>query len=255
MSFQDHIIRGDINKFLADLKQGPHPRLFEGLIQCVVTSPPYLGQRVYGDNTHEMGLEPTAAEYVLNLAGTFESLKWLMVPGGSLWINMGDKYNGSGGAGGDWDGAGGPRKFMDPAYPVRSLLSIPGLFAKEMTRRGFIFRSDVIWDKGRDKPESLSHVKRPRVAHEHIMLFEVPGAPPKFFPDALKETGSVWHFPPGGNGPKGHLAPFPDELVERCILASTTPNDVVFDPFAGSGTVIRVALNWRRQAFGMELYD
>ena len=76
---------------------------------------------------------------------------------------------------------------------------------------------------------------------------------PKWYPSALTETGSVWHFPPGGSGDP-HLAPFPDELARRCILPTTLPGDVVFDPFAGSGTVPRVAHQLGRRGIGLELY-
>jgi hypothetical protein len=76
---------------------------------------------------------------------------------------------------------------------------------------------------------------------------------PRFFPSGLEETGSVWHFRPGGNG-DSHLAPFPDELARRCILPTTLPGDVVLDPFSGSGTVPRVAAELGRRGIGIELY-
>jgi hypothetical protein len=76
---------------------------------------------------------------------------------------------------------------------------------------------------------------------------------PRFYPTALTETGSVWHFKPGGSGP-AHLAPFPDELARRCILPSTLPGDIVLDPFHGSGTTARVAEAHGRRGIGVDLY-
>jgi DNA modification methylase len=53
--------------------------------------------------------------------------------------------------------------------------------------------------------------------------------------------------------PEAHFATFPEELVARCILASTKPGDIVFDPFMGSGTVGKVALDLGRQYLGIDL--
>lgn len=67
------------------------------------------------------------------------------------------------------------------------------------------------------------------------------------------ELTSVWHFPHGGDGDP-HLAPFPDELARRCILPTTLPGDVVFDPFGGSGTVPRVAAKLGRHGIATDIY-
>ncbi|HRE00419.1 MAG TPA: site-specific DNA-methyltransferase, partial [Ilumatobacteraceae bacterium] len=57
----------------------------------------------------------------------------------------------------------------------------------------------------------------------------------------------------GGDGDP-HLAPFPDELARRCILPTTLPGDVVFDPFSGSGTIVRVAESLGRIGIGTDIY-
>lgn len=118
----------------------------------------------------------------------------------------------------------------------------------------------IIWDKGREAPESLQYVRRPRWAHEMIYLLSpwertrrAGEVRPKFFPSQLAETGSVWHFPPGSSGP-AHLAPFPDEMARRCILPTSYPGDVIFDPFGGSGTVPRVAHDLGRHGIGTDIY-
>jgi DNA modification methylase len=53
--------------------------------------------------------------------------------------------------------------------------------------------------------------------------------------------------------PEAHFATFPEELVARCILASTKPGDIVLDPFAGSGTTCKVAIDLGRQYLGIDL--
>lgn len=245
------------------------PTLDAGSVDVVVTSPPYLKQRAYGqDDDHEIGREETVAEYVTTIADVFDELRRVLKPQGWVWLNIGDKANNSGGAGGDWSSAavryanesGGPGRFRDPAYPEASYVDVPGAVVAELLRRRWRLRLPIVWDKGREAPESLHHVRRPRWAHEMIFLLcpaERPrraDAPkPKFYPSGLVETGSVWHFPPGGNGDP-HLAPFPDELARRCILPTTLPGDVVLDPFSGSGTVPRVAGELGRRGVGIELY-
>lgn len=237
-------------------------------VDVVVTSPPYLKQRRYGaDHAREIGRDETLAAYVADLAAVFDEVRRVVKPQGWVWLNLGDKANNSGGAGGDWTkaaklaaGGQGPGRFRDPAYAESSYIDVPGAVLRELLHRGWRLRLPIVWDKGREAPESLAHVRRPRWAHEMIYLlspYERPRtsrAPrPKFFPSMLAETGSVWHFPPGGNGDP-HLAPFPDELARRCILPTTLPGDVVFDPFAGSGTVPRVARQLGRQGIGTDIY-
>jgi site-specific DNA-methyltransferase (cytosine-N4-specific) len=67
-----------------------------------------------------------------------------------------------------------------------------------------------------------------------------------------RNVRTVWSFPTERQ-PEAHFATFPTELVERCVLASTRPGDVVLDPFMGSGTTARVALSLSRQFIGCEL--
>ncbi len=251
----------------ADARRIPLP---SASVDVVVTSPPYLKQRVYGtEAAHELGREETVAEYVTMIADVFDELRRVMKPDRShAWLNLGDKANNSGGAGGDWAKAnreaalagGGPGRFRDGAFPEASYLDVPGHVLHELMRRGWRLRLPIVWDKGRESPESLRHVRRPRWSHEMIYLLtpwersrKATDSRPKWYPSGLVETGSVWHFPPGGDGDP-HLAPFPDELARRCILPTTLPGDVVFDPFGGSGTVPRVAAELGRHGIATDIY-
>jgi site-specific DNA-methyltransferase (cytosine-N4-specific) len=58
---------------------------------------------------------------------------------------------------------------------------------------------------------------------------------------------NVWTFPTQSYR-EAHFATFPEELPRRCIRAATRPGDVVLDPFAGSGTVGKVAIELNRKA-------
>jgi len=61
----------------------------------------------------------------------------------------------------------------------------------------------------------------------------------------------VWAIPPAKNN--AHPAPFPEQLVENCILLTTLPGNQVFDPFVGSGTTLAVAQRLGRTASGCEI--
>jgi site-specific DNA-methyltransferase (adenine-specific) len=63
---------------------------------------------------------------------------------------------------------------------------------------------------------------------------------------------TVWHVTPATRTSGGHPAPFPVELARRCIRLSTWPAEVVFDPFAGSGTTLVAARELGRRAIGVE---
>ncbi len=61
----------------------------------------------------------------------------------------------------------------------------------------------------------------------------------------------MWNINPAVDS--GHPAVMPCELVRRCLVCSSTPGDTVLDPFAGSGTVGRVAQRWGRRFVGVEV--
>lgn len=65
---------------------------------------------------------------------------------------------------------------------------------------------------------------------------------------------TVWAIPTYSYS-DAHFAVMPEALVEPCILAGSRPGDTVLDPFAGSGTTLRVAEKHRRNGIGMELNE
>ncbi len=67
----------------------------EKSVDCCVTSPPYYGLRDYGIDG-QVGLEETPTEYVYKLVEVFREVRRVLKDNGTLWLNMGDSYAGSG---------------------------------------------------------------------------------------------------------------------------------------------------------------
>jgi DNA modification methylase len=161
-----------------------------GIVQTCVTSPPYYGLRDYG-HEGQIGLEETPDAYVAKLVEVFREVKRLLRDDGTLWLNLGDSYNGSGGAGGDY-GVGGLKEGQ-PKYPGRNiaalkpkdLIGIPWSVAFALRADGWYLRSDIIWHKPNPMPESVTD--RPTKAHEYIFLLSK--AREYFYDaDAIKEN-------------------------------------------------------------------
>ena len=93
------LIRGDARDVLKTLP--------ERSTHCVVTSPPYWGQRAYKTGSdREIGSEQTPELWVQNLVEVFREVRRVLRDDGTLWLDVGDKYAGSGGAGGDYNEGG-----------------------------------------------------------------------------------------------------------------------------------------------------
>lgn len=265
-----------------------HPLpLEDGSVQCVITSPPYWGLRRYGASDDELGIEDLL-RYVRRLTLGFRNVRRSLADDGVMWVNIGDTSAGSGGAGGDHSNGskqqiakyrqgrplslfpyheanlltGGEAKWtVGPGELVNGQLClVPSLLAWHLQGDGWIVRKWIVWDKGREKPENLNHVRRPRSSHE-VILMVTKSMRYKFHVEHLTETGDVWHFAPGATrkAVKDRVAstlpaPFPNELVMRCMMPSTDHGDTVLDPFAGSGVVPTVAQMNGRVGIGFDLY-
>ena len=74
----------------------------------------------------------------------------------------------------------------------------------------------------------------------------------------MKNPSDVWRIPMvSGNYQErtDHPAQYPEKLIERIILAATNPQDVVLDPFLGSGTTAVVANKLERKYIGFEIEE
>ena len=170
----------------ADARQIP---LADGSVNCIVTSPPYYGLRNYQVD-EQIGLEQTPAEYVDDIVQVFREVWRVLRDDGTVWLNLGDSYNGSGGAGGDYTEGG--LKEGQPKYPGRhinnlkpkDLIGIPWMVAFALRDDGWYLRQDIIWHKPNPMPESVKD--RCTKAHEYVFLLS---KSPRYYYDyeAVKE--------------------------------------------------------------------
>lgn len=254
------VFNGDVSKVLQLLAN-------QGLqVDCIVTSPPFYGQRDYGVDG-QIGLEPHPREFVESLVEVFELCRPVLKDTGSLWVNLGDTY---------WSGKGAHKsheaKQTARRFGVRpqdapgdgkwskpkQLLLIPHRFAIGMQDEGWLVRNDNVWIKPNPIPDQVRD--RCSISHEYVFHFTKerwyyfdqtdvgrPGRNGGTLPPL-----DTWVVPPS-RGAKKHKASFSEELVRIPVLASTPPNGIVLDPFGGSGTTLRFARSNGFRSIGIDL--
>jgi len=241
-------------------------------IQSVITSPPYWGLRDYG-NDAQIGLEKTPDEYINNMSEVFNEVFRVLKKDGTVWLNVGDSYS----------------SIRDTKIGLKNkdLVGIPWMLAFALRMNGWYLRQDIIWAKPNPMPESV----RDRCTKSHEYIFMLTKSEKYYYDhNAIREprtsSGSNHQF--GGkkyNDPDNpiygsiqsiyesdgkrnkrdvwnittqpfkdaHFAVMPEALVEPCILAGSKVDDLILDPFAGSGTVGVVAKKHNRKFIGIEL--
>jgi DNA modification methylase len=244
--------RGDVRKVLATLQ--------EERFHCVITSPPYFWQRDYNVEG-QIGKESSIEEYVRSIADAMESMKRVLRHDGLLFLNLGDTYYSAKGEPKGVDRKNGARRFGLRAVDTRGLkvprktaIGIPWRVALEMIERGWTLRSPIVWQREGSQPEPTAK-DRPWRTYEMIFMFSQ--SPRYYFlRDALGGEEDIWKISSRPKNTKGvHSAAFPEELVEKCLRIGCPQDGEVLDPFAGSGTVLRVALRSGRPAVGIDLSE
>ncbi len=205
-------------------------------IHLMVTSPPYNAQKEYDQ---DLSLE----EYLSLLDRVWRETERVLVPGGRACINV----------------ANLGRK---PYIPLHSFI------IEQMLSIGFLMRGEIIWDKAASASPSTAwgswlSASNPvlRDVHEYILVFSKEGfrRPKEDREDTIQKedflswTKSVWQMQAVRAKHIGHPAPFPVELPHRCIQLYTYKNDVILDPFAGSGTTCLAARQDDRHFVGYEV--
>jgi DNA modification methylase len=258
------VLVGDVRTRLGELP--------DGSVQTCVTSPPYWGLRDYGQGD-QIGLEPSPEEYVEQMVDVFREVRRVLADDGTLWLNLGDSY-------------GPGKQLIGIPWRVALALQADGW----VLRQDIIWNKpnpmpESVKDrctKAHEYVFLMSKVSRYKYDQAAIAERSLrPGAvgiiggqkarrePPISESDPRYRGGSeqwgrsvevgsrrnrrsVWTTA-SRPFPGAHFAVMPEALVEPCILAGSSPDDLVLDPFAGSGTVGVVALRHGRDFVGVEL--
>jgi DNA modification methylase len=146
-------------------------------VDCCVTSPPYFKMRDYGV-TGQIGLENTLEQYIERLVEVFMEVYRVLKPCGTLWLNIGDSYNGSGKNNGntcppEWkQRTNAASHATEPTFVKglkrKDLTGVPWMLAFALRERGWYLRQDIIWHKPNPMPESVKD--RCTKSHEYLFL-------------------------------------------------------------------------------------
>ena len=147
----------------------------EQSVHCCVTSPPYWALRNYGQDG-QLGQEATPEEYVDKLVAIMGEVKRVLRDDGTLWLNLGDSYVGSGNKGKYKDnkdrknrnGQEIAKNNKVKGLKPKDMVGIPWRVAFALQEDGWYLRSDIIWHKTNPMPMPIKD--RPTSCHEYIFL-------------------------------------------------------------------------------------
>ena len=230
-----------------------------GCVDCVVTSPPYFGGvRDYGHSA-QIGLERQPRDYVAALVSVGHELRRVLRPDGAWWLNLGDVYAASGKGGGgirgrrtkSWASIRDRKGFRMPpsGFKQKDITLTPYRVADALLADGWYLRSVIVW--GKPVATEPPRLDRPSSSHEYLFLLTAGKDSRVRNPGEPWWCSTVWIIPPDASDV--HQATMPRELARRCIVATGGPNDLVLDPFMGSGTVGVVAERCGRRWVGADL--
>jgi DNA modification methylase len=225
----------------------------DGAVDLVVTSPPYWHIKDYGA-PGQIGYGQSLHEYLRDLYRTWQECFRVLREGARLCINIGDQF---------------ARAAVYGRYKV---IPLHAEFINQCEHIGFDFLGAIIWQKKTTMNPSGGAVVMGsypfppngivEIDYEFIQIFKKPGQSKKVSPE-IKAASRLtkeewkeyfaghWHF--GGVRQVGHEAMFPEELPRRLIRMFSFQNDTVLDPFLGSGTSVKAALELGRNAVGFEI--
>ncbi len=156
---RNQILQGDALRTLQDLPSSS--------VDQIVTSPPYFRLRDYGV-TGQLGLEASVNEWVEELRGVMAECARVLVPTGTVWLNLGDTYSTN----------------LAEGVPRKGLLFGPERLALALASDGWIVRNKIIWAKTNTVPTSV----RDRLATKYEVIYLLVKSPTYFFDlDAIRQ--------------------------------------------------------------------
>jgi len=224
--------------------------------QLIITSPPYFDVKDYEGAKNQIGFGQDYSEYLKDLVTIFQKCYEVSSPNATFWM------------------------IADTIKKNGTIVPLPFDIHRELTN-AFLstwkLKDLIIWNKTKNIPwNAKGRFKN----HFEYIFFYVKNEKYKFNIDKIREIANlkkwwltyperynpkgkapsnIWEFITPirgwGNGYLNHVCPFPFPLVERIISISTEEKDLVFDPFAGSGSVIAMAYAMNRNSIGIDINE
>ena len=222
-------------------------------IQTTISSPPYFDMKDYGEE-NQIGFGQSYKEYLSDIKSVFEQVYQYTKEDGTLWI------------------------IIDTFKRNDSIVLLPFDVASKLQESGWLLQDIIIWKKDKTVPWSNNGFTQRKF--EYVLFFS---KSPKFknnkdkvrvfdtrqlkkwwikYPERYNPRGKaldeIWEYPIPVQGSWGkqyirHFCPLPQDMVSNMIQISSDEGDVVFDPFAGSGTVLSQSAYMNRPYLGFEL--
>lgn len=222
-------------------------------VSTTITSPPYFDMKDYLSE-NQVGYGQTYDDYLNDLQKIFEGVLKITNEDGSLWI------------------------IIDTFKRDNQVVSLPFDLVAKLKESGWLLQDIIIWKKDKTVPWSsngfvqrkfeyilfLTKSTKFKYNHDSVRVYDTNHLkkwwvkyPERYNPKG-KALDEVWEFPIPTQGSWGdkyirHFCPLPKDMVATMIQISTNENDIILDPFAGSGTVLSQSAYMKRDYIGFEL--
>ena len=222
--------------------------------QLIITSPPYFDVKNYEGAKKQIGFGQNYHEYLKDIVTIFQKCYEVSSPNATFWM------------------------ISDTIKKNGTIVPLPFDIHRELTNTflsTWKLKDLIIWNKTKNIPwNAKGRFKN----HFEYIFFYIKNEKYKFNIDKIREIANlkkwwltyperynpkgkapsnIWEFITPirgwGNGYLNHVCPFPFPLVERIISISTDEKDLIFDPFAGSGSAIAMAYAMNRNSVGIDV--
>ncbi|WP_440007700.1 DNA-methyltransferase [Halomicrococcus sp. SG-WS-1] len=215
-----------------------------GSVQSIITSPPYWNLKDYGHEAQIGTADESYDHYHERMKRVWAECYDVLSETGTMWI------------------------VVDTVMNRGDLRLLPQHIANNAEDVGFEHWDTVVWYK----PTAIAGMSKRNVVNKHeyiislsktedVFLNTTPDSPNGTEDPAVLESGALGNLfrHPVKRGTAGqnvlHKAPYPQSLIDRLVRISTELGDTVLDPFLGSGTTAKSALEHDRDCIGYELNE